>query len=138
MKIACTAILSLLAMSMATPWLTSAQPAGPSANGNYRFVLEDNLTKSLEFEASSDGSTTTGQMTFRDEAGIVDQDPDAPADPKEEPPRSEFYMTAVLDTLTIDNNRALLGGTVRESSHPGYVGKWVQLVVEDNGNDGKV
>ena len=135
-KIACTAILSLLAMSMATPWLASARPGGPSANGSYRFEMGDDFPKSLEFDARSDGGTTTGQMTFRDEAGVVDQDPDA--DPKEQPPRSEFTMTAALDSLTVENNRALLGGTVRESSHPSYVGKWVQLVVEDNGNGGEV
>ncbi len=135
-KIACTAILSLLAMSMATPWLASARPGGPSANGSYRFEMGDDFAKSLEFDARSDGGTTTGQMTFRDEAGVVDQEPDV--DPKEQPPRSEFTMTAAFDTMTIENNRALLGGTVRESSHPSYIGKWVQLVVEDNGNGGEV
>lgn len=137
-KIASTAILSLLAMSMATPWLTSAQPGGPSANGNYRFEMGDDFTKSLEFDARSDGSTATGQMTFRDDAGVVDQDPDVPTDPREQPPRSAFYLTATLDSMTIENNRALLGGTVRESSHASYVGRWVQLVVEDNGIGGEV
>jgi hypothetical protein len=41
-------------------------------------------------------------------------------------------MTADLDRLTIEGNRALIGGVVRDSSHRSYIGKWVQLVVEDN------
>jgi hypothetical protein len=41
-------------------------------------------------------------------------------------------MPPTLYSLTIENNRAVMGGTVRESSNQSYVGKWVQLVVEDN------
>ncbi|MEK6283309.1 MAG: hypothetical protein AABN95_23385 [Acidobacteriota bacterium] len=134
--IACAAILALFVMSIATPSLTSARPGGPSANGNYNFVFEDDLTKQVEFEATGDGQgTATGRMTFRDPAGVVDHDPDGEGGRPEDPP-SEFHMTADLDSLTIENNRALMGGTVRESSNQSYVGRWVQLVVEDNG-DGK-
>jgi hypothetical protein len=135
--IACAAILALFVMSIAAPSLTSAHMSGPTANGNYSLVLEDGLTKTLEFDASSDErGTTTGHMTFRDEARIVEQDPDS-EDSKEDPP-SEFYVTADLNSLTIENNRAVMGGTVRESSHSSYIGKWVQLVVEDNGDGREV
>jgi hypothetical protein len=114
----------------------NAQTSGPSASGTYRFVLEDDFSKSVEFNATSDErGVTTGQMTFRDEAGVSERDPDGDGDEKEESP-SPFYMTAVLDTLTIDRNRAVMGGTVADSSIRSYIGKWVQLVVEDNG-DGK-
>jgi hypothetical protein len=132
--IACTAIFALFVISLATPWLTSAHQSGPSANGSYRFVLEDNFSKTVEFDASSDGrGTATGRMTFRDEAGVIEQDPDAGGDPPR-PPSSEFYMTADLDSLVIENNRAVMGGTVRDSSNASYIGRWVQLVVEDNGD----
>ncbi|MFZ0749635.1 MAG: hypothetical protein WAM70_09775, partial [Pyrinomonadaceae bacterium] len=47
---------------------------------------------------------------------------------------SEFYITAVFDSLTIDRNRAAMSGTVADSSIRSYIGKWVQLVVEDNGD----
>lgn len=101
--IACGAILALFVMSIATPWLTSAQTSGPSANGSYRVVPEDGLTKTVEFDARSDErGTTTGQMTFRDEAGAVEQDPDGGGDRPEDSP-SEFYVTADLDSLTIEN-----------------------------------
>jgi hypothetical protein len=111
-----------------------AQISGPSASGTYRFVLEDDSSKSVEFNATTDErGATTGQMTFRDEAGVSEQDPDGVADEKAESP-SPFYMTAILDSLTIEGNRAVMSGTVADSSNRSYIGKWVQLVVEDNGN----
>ena len=113
-----------------------ANASGPSASGVYRFVLEDDFSKSVEFTATSDErGTTTGQFTFKDDAGVSEKDPDGEGDEKEESP-SPFYMTAILDSLTIEGNRAVMGGTVADSSNRSYIGKWVQLVVEDNG-DGK-
>ena len=113
---------------------TGAQTSGPSASGSYRFLLEDEFSKSVEFSATSDErGTTTGQMTYRDEAGVVEQDVDGVGGDQEKP-QSEFYMTANLDSLIIDRNRAVMGGTVTDSSNRSYIGKWVQLVVEDNGD----
>ena len=133
--IAFAAALVLLLISIATPWSAGAQTGGPSASGSYRFVLEDDFSKYVEFNANSDGrGTTTGQMTFRDQAGASEQDPDGGGDHKDEPP-SEFYMTATLDSLSIEHNRALMGGTITDSSNRSYIGRWVQLVVEDNGED---
>ena len=133
--IVCASILALFLISLATPRLTTARTSGPSASGSYRFVLEDDLAKSVEFNASSDErGTTTGQMTFRDEARISEEDVDGVGDPPRESP-AEFYMRADLDSLTIEDNRAVMSGTIRESSHQSYIGKWVQLVVEDNGDD---
>ena len=113
-----------------------AKTSQPSASGTYRFVLEDDFTKSVEFNATTDErGVTTGQMTFTDEAGVSEQDPDGVVEEKEEPPPpAPFYMTAVLDSLTIDRNRAVMGGTIADSSVRSYIGKWVQLVVEDNGD----
>jgi hypothetical protein len=111
----------------------AAQTSSPSASGIYRFVLEDDFSKSVEFNATTDErGTTTGQMTFRDEAPIIEQDVDGVGGHEEG--SSEFYMMAILDTLTIDRNRAVMGGTVADSNIRSYIGKWVQLVVEDNGD----
>ena len=124
-------MMSLISVYATMP--SGAQTTGPSASGNYRFQMEDELSKSVQFSATSDErGATTGQMTFRDEAGVVEHDPDEGGDPGK--PQSEFYMTANLDSLTIDRNRALMGGTVTDSSNRSYIGKWVQLVVEDNGD----
>lgn len=111
----------------------AAQASGRSASGTYRFVMEDGFSKSVEFNATSDErGVTTGQMTFRDEAGVIEQDPDGEGGHREG--SAEFYITAFLDTLTIDRNRAVMSGTVADSNIRSYIGKWVQLVVEDNGD----
>ncbi|HEV7472726.1 MAG TPA: hypothetical protein VGN90_01685 [Pyrinomonadaceae bacterium] len=132
---ALAAIFTLFLISIVTPSLTSAQTSGSAASGSYRFALDDGLAKTLEFDARLDErGATTGHMTFRDAAGIVESDPDG--EPLREESPAEFFIAADLDSLTIEHNRAVMGGTVRDSSNPGYVGRWVQLVIEDNGEGG--
>lgn len=131
LKSALLSTLFLFLLSFTTTW-AHAQTPGASAGGTYRFVLEDGLTKSLDFSASTDErGTTTGQMTFLDTAKIPDVDD--PEDPRQGDAPPELYIKASIDTLTVEKNRALLGGTVLDSSHTTYIGKYVQLVVEDNG-----
>ena len=116
--------------------LATAQTAGPSASGTYRFVLEDRVTKYLDFSVSKDErGRVTGQMRFVDPVPVPDTD-DA-EDPRPVIP-PEFFMTATFDSLTVERNQAVMNGTIRESSHSSYVGRWVQLVVEDNGADPRV
>lgn len=115
---------------LATPLLASAQ-AG-TANGRYRFIMEDELIKSLEFDAHTDErGTTTGFMQFNDEARVLFQDVDGTGEPPPDEP-VEFFMNADLDAMTIERNRAIISGVVRDSSYRSYIGKWVQLVIEDN------
>ncbi len=130
--IAGAAIFALFLISSAAPWVTKAQSNGPTATGNYHFVLEDDLTKALEFNATKDErGTTTGVMTYSGRALFSEGDPDD-GEPRFEP--SEFAITATFDNLIIEHNRALMSGTVTESSNRNFVGQWVQLVVEDNGD----
>ena len=126
-----TAAFFLLMLVFAAPAIVSAQ-AGV-ATGTFKFIMdeEDGATKSLEFDARTDDrGNTTGFMKFTDEAKVTFQDVDGTGDPVDEP--GPFFMTAALDLMTIDKNRAVISGVVRESSHRSYVGKWVQLVIEDN------
>ena len=112
----------------------NAQTISPSASGTYRFVLEDNFSKSVEFNATVDErGAATGQMTFKDDAGVSERDPDGGADERGDSP-VPFFMTAKLDSLTIERNRAVMGGTITDSNISSYIGRWVQLVVEDNGD----
>jgi hypothetical protein len=70
-------------------------------------------------------------LKFTDEAKIFFQDVDGTGEvPKDEP--VAFSMSADLDSMSIEKNRAIIGGIVRDSSYPSYVGKWLQLVIEDN------
>jgi hypothetical protein len=126
----CASIFVLSLALLATPLTTSAQVG--AANGSYKFIMEDGLTKYLEFDASTDDrGTTSGYMIFTDEAQLVFQDVDGNGDvPRDEP--VAFSMKAELDSMTIEKNHAIISGVVRDSSYPSYVGKWVQLVIEDN------
>lgn len=126
-----TASLFILCLVLlATPLIASAQ-AG-AANGNYKFVMEDGFSKYLEFDARSDDKgAATGYMIFNDEAPVNFQDVDGNKEPRDES-GLPFTMKAELDSMTIDKNRAIISGVIRDSSHAGYVGKWVQLVIEDN------
>jgi hypothetical protein len=117
-----------------TPRLVTAQSA---ARGTYRFWLEDELTKSVEFDAQTDErGTATGSMTLIDDASIPFVDD--PEDPRAGDAPPQFYMKAELDGMTVDKNRAVMSGMVRDSSIPSYIGRWVQLVVEDNGENTRV
>jgi len=109
--------------------MTWAQVAG-TVGGKYKFIMEDEFTKSFEFEAKSEErGGASGFMLFSDEAKFVVQDPDG--EPQKEEP-VPFFMKAEFDAMTIDKNRALISGVVRDSSHRSYIGKWLQLVIEDN------
>ena len=114
--------------------LTSASLASAQtgASGQYKFIMEDGALKYLEFDAKSgERGAATGYMIFNDEAKVFSQDVDGTGDvPREEP--VEFFMKAEFETMTIEKNRAIINGVVRDSSYKSYVGKFVQLVIEDN------
>lgn len=125
------AVLFVLTLFVATPSIANAQSG--SAIGQFKFIMdeEESAAKSLDFEARTDEKgNTTGFMKFTDEAKVSFQDVDGTGDPQDEP--GPFFMTAALDAMTIEKNRAVISGIVRESSHRSYVGKWIQLVIEDN------
>lgn len=120
---------SILVLSLTIPQSAAAQ----EANGVYRFLLEDDLVKYVEFQAWTDGrGNTAGQMVFTDEARISDGG-EGEGDREGEP--SPFYVKAEFDSMTVEKNRAVMGGTVMDSSHRSYIGIWVQLVVEDSGDN---
>jgi hypothetical protein len=123
------AVIFVLTLFVAIPSIASAQ-AG-SATGRFKFTMDEDFTKSLDFEARRDErGNTTGFMKFTDDSKVEFQDVDGSGDPLDEP--GPFFMTAALDAMTIEKNKAVISGVVRESSHRGYVGKWIQLVIEDN------
>jgi len=127
-------IFTLFVISIAAPALTSAS-GGPGASGSYRFVMDDDLTKTVEFSAQTDErGNASGSMMFTDEARISERDPDS-EDPKDDPPPS-FFVRATFDAMTIERNRAVMNGVVFDSSNRSAIGKWIQLVVEDNGAEG--
>ena len=123
--------LTLVLMSFATPPATLAQTPGQAARGIFRFLLEDDLLKSVDFDVRTDErGFASGTLTLTDEASIPDFDD--PENPREGDPPRGFAIKAQIDSLTIEKNRALMNGFVLDSTHTNYIGRWVQLVVEDN------
>lgn len=126
----CASLFVLCLVFLATPLLASAQVG--AANGRYKFIMEDSFLKYLEFDARTDErGGTTGYMLFTDEAKVLFQDVDGTGEPPPDEPVA-FSMRADLDAMTIEKNRAVISGVVRESSYRSYIGKWIQLVIEDN------
>jgi hypothetical protein len=116
---------------LATPILASAQ-AG-SASGKYKFIMEDGLVKYLEFDVRTDErGGTSGYMVFTDETKVQIEEPNPDGEPRKDDPRVEVSMRADFDSMTIEKNRAVISGVIRESSIPRYLGRWVRLVIEDN------
>jgi hypothetical protein len=118
-------VLSLVVLT--TPLFARAD----TATGTYKFIMEDAMMKYLEFDVKSDErGGTSGYMIFTDEAKVMFQDVDGNGDPLDEP--GPFSMKAEFDSMTVEKNRAIISGVVRDSSHRSYIGKWIQLVIEDN------
>jgi hypothetical protein len=105
---------------------TKAIGDGPSANGNFQFVLEDGTPRYLQFEARIQGDTARGSMTYTDPAG-------APAVPNETDGAPSAQVTAQFDCAKIDGNRAVMGGIITSSNIAAAINRRVLLVVEDNG-----
>jgi hypothetical protein len=131
-RVLCAAVLALSLLSFSSPPQSDAQE-GQSAEGRFWFTTEDRVTRYFEFSAIGDGEGGgKGVMTFNDTSKVPDDD--SGGDPPPRPPDSpsEFYAKAEFDGLIVEKNRAIMSGVVVESSHKSYVGRWIQLVVEDN------
>jgi hypothetical protein len=107
------------------------------ASGKFQISLDDGYTKYAEFDAATqaDGSTL-GSLFLSDEAPLEDQDVDGTNDPTNKYPG--FYIKADLDGLTVDKNRAVMSGTIRDSSIKDFIGQRVLLTVEDNGDNTRI
>lgn len=131
-RVLCATMLILSLLCLSAPRPSTAQDKGGYAEGRFWFTTEDGVTRYVEFNAASNGDTATGGMTFNDTSKVPDDDNDGDPPPKPPASPSEFYVKAEFDGLTVEKNRAIMSGVVRDSSHRSYVGRWVQLVVEDN------
>jgi hypothetical protein len=135
MRIARFTILSALFLSgLAASALTARAEA---ASGTYQFTIDDKAVKYVEFDAQklADGSVS-GSVFLSDEATIVYQDVDGVGDPQEK--YAGVYIKADLDGIVVEENQAVMSGTVRDSSIPYLVGLRVLLTVEDNGDNTRV
>jgi hypothetical protein len=127
-SIVCASIFALALLSFTAPRSATAQSAG----GSLRLALEDDLTKSIEFSAVTDGGgSTSGEMTFSGPAEIPDQDVDGTGDKSFSGRLENLQIDARFDGMLVERNRAVMSGTVTGSNLEDYIGQRVLLVVED-------
>src|SRR6185503_16563296 len=107
----CASLFSLCLVLLALPLPARAQVAG-TVGGSYKFIMEDELIRSLEFnDTSGERGSASGFMVFTDETKLVIQDPDGDGESKEE--GVQFFMKAEFDSMIIEKNRALMSGIVK-------------------------
>lgn len=124
-----TAIALLLSLLVSTNPFTSAASNGPIASGSFEFATESGQAIYIDFNAveQSDGSTV-GEMTFEEDRIPSEKS----SQPDDQPTPSKLYLKAQFDCLLIKSNKAVMSGTVSEANVPGYIGRRVLLVAEDN------
>ena len=125
------ALLAVSLLCLPSPPHSNAQTQ-QYAEGRFWFTTEDGQTRFVEFNAAGGDGKGTGAMTFNDTSRIPDDDNDGDPPPRPPASPSEFYVRADFNGLTVEKNRAIMSGVVIDSSHKSYVGRYVQLVVEDN------
>ena len=126
-------MMALLLVCLALPGLVLADAEGSTANGSFKFALQDGETRFLEFKASETAEgQAAGEMTFSDPVAIPVLDPD---DPKEQGSPG-VLVRAKFDCMQTSKNTAIIGGEIFESNVPSAIGLRVLLVIEDNGLEG--
>lgn len=126
-------IFALLLVCLAVPGLVLAGAEGSTAEGSFKFALEDGEIRFVEFKAQQEGDKAVGEMTFSDPLAIPVPDPDNPE--KEGTPG--VLVRAKFDCMDTVKNTAVIGGEIFESNVPEAIGMRVLLVVEDNGVEGE-
>lgn len=118
------AIAVFVALCTFTPPAATAGNSGPSANGDFEFILGDGVTRTVEFNARAlNNGKTHGEMTFTDPVGTGDENEVS----------GPFVVKATFDCLTVQGNKAVMSGAISSATNPDLVGHRVLLVVEDSG-----
>jgi hypothetical protein len=127
-------VITLLLVFLALPGLVFAGAEGSTADGSFKFALNDGEIRFVEFKAAALGEgKADGEMTYSDPAAVPVPDPDNPE--KEQSPG--VLVRAKFDCMDTFKNTAVIGGEIYESNVPNAIGMRVLLVVEDNGIDGE-
>ena len=127
-------VMALLLVCVIVPGLVSADTEGSTAEGSFKFALEDGEVRFVEFKAEelAEGQAA-GEMTFSDPVAIPVDNPDD----SEKPGSPGVLVRAKFDCMDTVKNTAVIGGTIFESNVPNAIGLRVLLVVEDNGVEGE-
>jgi hypothetical protein len=124
-RIAFASLFSIIVLGLAVQQTTRAVDSGPSANGGFRFRLEDGETRFLEFNAHLHGDVADGGMKFTDPSAVLGGENGSQT--------TGVQITAQFDCMKVEGNRAVMGGVISSSNIAEAIGHRVLLVVEDNG-----
>jgi hypothetical protein len=125
-----TARLSLSTLALAMFFLVPAAFA-QSASGGFQVKNDDGIL-SIEFSAQAfSNGRASGDLKLTTPISIPDQDVDGDktGDPSTE--GTTLSLRVDVDCMRVQDNRAVLGGLIRESSVDTYIGRRLLLTVED-------
>lgn len=127
-------VMALLLVCLVVPGLVLADAEGSTAEGSFKFAMQDGEIKFVEFKAQEQGDgQAVGEMTFSDPTAIPVENPDD----TEKPASPGVLVRAKFDCMDTVKNTAVIGGEIFESNVPSVIGLRVLLVVEDNGVEGE-
>ena len=122
---------SLFALSL-LGFTAQRSATAQSAGGTLKFVLEDDLTKTIEFSATAEGEGgADGGMEFSGPVEIPDQDVDGTGDRLFSGRLEDLQIEVKFDGMQVEKNRAVMSGTITGSTLGDYIGQRVLLAVED-------
>lgn len=127
---------ALFLLTLLTITSTHAANAQTSADGSFKFSVENNITKVIEFRAvSSREGSADGGMIFSGPAVIPRQDVDGDGNTDFSGKLESLDMDVSFDNLVVEKNKAVMSGTVTNCNVREYIGRRVLLTVEDNGDN---
>ena len=130
-----TARLSLSALALAMLLLVPAAFA-QSASGGFQVKNDDGIL-SIEFNATGlSNGRASGDLKLTAPISIPDQDVDGDGTGDPSTKAATLSLRVDVDCMRVQDNRAVVGGLIRESSVDTYIGRRILLTVED-GKDGE-
>lgn len=134
MKRVVFAFLLVLLLTFALQKQSAAESDGPSVSGSFQISTDDGPTRYVEFYARIEkNGSTTGETIFQDRPSASDQKTDS-GDRSSTDSSPAFFAKAEFDCLSVNGNRAVMSGSVTESSSAQHIGRRLLLVVQDGDN----
>jgi len=125
-----TARVSLSTLALAMFSLVPAAFA-QSASGGFQVKNDDGIL-SIEFNATAlTNGRASGDLKLTGPISIPDQDVDGDKTGDPSTKETTLSLSVDVDCMKVQDNRAVLGGLIKESSVDAYIGRRLLLTVED-------
>jgi hypothetical protein len=122
---------ALLMVTFALRKESAAESHTPSVSGSFQILTDGGPTRYIEFHAKiNKNGSTTGEIVFLDRPSVSDPKTESAAHLLTDSSPA-LFVKAEFDCLVINGNRAVMCGSVTESSLDRYIGQRLLLVVQD-------